>query len=226
MTKRRLACCAMLALVSACQSDLDVEQAVIQWLEWPAEVQVATPFDARAILIPPVCFPHTFAPRVTTDDSAVTLATYFLVNRAVDPVCPPTAASVSPLPNITLDAAVPVPGLAAPGTFEMRGAIPGDPAANTTPGFVPLRIFGEVSVRTANPDASRRNAGGFVLLRIDEHACARIQPARQFNPGLEYVLEDQADTTGLNSAFVRGYIYDAPVPVCGQTRVFHLLWTN
>ena len=226
MTKRRLACCAMLALVSACQSDLDVEQAVIQWLEWPAEVQVALPFEARAILVPPACVPHTFRPRVTSNDSAITVAPYFLVNRNADPICPPTELSFSPLPIIRLDTAVTMPGLHAPGTLKMLATVPADPAANTVPGYVPVRFFGEVTVRAADPDTARRNAGGVVTMRIDEQGCARIQPAGPFSAGLEYMLEDQTDTTGLNSAFVRGYIYDAPVPVCGQARVFHLLSTN
>ena len=41
-----------------------------------------------------------------------------------------------------------------------------------------------------------------------------------------YVLEDQGDTTGLMNAFVRGYIHDAAAPVCGETRVLHLLSRN
>jgi len=41
-----------------------------------------------------------------------------------------------------------------------------------------------------------------------------------------FVLEDQADTTGLNYAFVRGYFHEATTPVCGQTRVFHLVSRN
>jgi hypothetical protein len=49
-----------------------------------------------------------------------------------------------------------------------------------------------------------------------------VQPGGSFNPEVALVLEDQADTTGLSNAFVRGYIHDAVTPVCGETRVFHL----
>ena len=51
---------------------------------------------------------------------------------------------------------------------------------------------------------------------------ARILPLGLYDPDSGLVLEDQADTAGLSSAFVRGYIYDVAAPVCGQTRVFHL----
>ena len=215
------------AVLAACESDLQVEQAAIQWLEWPAEVRAETPFQARAILVPPVCFPHVLKPRVTTDQAAVTLSPYFLVQQT-EPVCPPTVLSVSPLPNITLDTAFTMPGLAAssPRTYEMRATVPPDPAANTAPGYVPVRTFGDVSVRLADPDTARRNAGGTVILRIDDQGCALILPAAQFTPGLEYVLEDQADTAGLSWAFVRGYVHEVTTPVCGQTRVFHLLSKN
>lgn len=223
MSRRFFGCCAMLGIVAACESDFSIEQATIQWLEWPAEVQVAMPFEARALLVPPACVPHTFEARVTANASAVTLAPYFLVNRNADPICPPTELSFAPLPIITLDTAVAMPGLNAPGTLEMRATTPVDPAANTTPGHVSARLFGDVTVRAADPDTSRRNAGGLVIVRIDEQGCARIQPAAQFNPGLEYVLENQADSVGLSYTFVRGYLHEVPTPVCGFTRVFHRL---
>ncbi len=41
-----------------------------------------------------------------------------------------------------------------------------------------------------------------------------------------FVLEDQADTLGFSLGFVSGYIHDAPAPVCGETRVFHLVSRN
>lgn len=223
MTRHFLGCGTLLAVLAACESDFSVEQAAIQWLEWPAEVQVALPFEARAILVPPACVPHTFQSRVTANDSAVTVAPYFLMNRNADPICPPTTLSFAPLPLIRLDTAVTMPGLNAPGTLEMLATVPADPAANTAPGYAPVRFFGEVTVRAADPDTSRRNAGGVVTMRIDEQGCARIQPAGPYSPDLEYMLEDQVDTTGLNAAFVRGYLHNAAAPVCGFTRVFHLV---
>jgi hypothetical protein len=34
------------------------------------------------------------------------------------------------------------------------------------------------------------------------------------------------DTVGLAGAFVTGYVHDAAAPVCGETRVFHLITRN
>jgi len=96
-----------------------------------------------------------------------------------------------------------------PYTFPLRGGLR-------------VRSFGEVIVRPSDPDTVRRNAGGRVALRIDDQGCARIQPGGLLSTGLEYVLEDQADTTGLMLAFVHGYLHDVTTPVCGETRVFHL----
>ena len=58
-----------------------------------------------------------------------------------------------------------------------------------------------------------------------DNTAARIARAAGSAP-VGYLLEDQADTTGLMNAFVRGYIHHAAAPVCGETRVFHLLSRN
>ncbi|HXG96362.1 MAG TPA: hypothetical protein VNJ06_04530 [Gemmatimonadales bacterium] len=61
---------------------------------------------------------------------------------------------------------------------------------------------------------------------VDNGGCVRLLPAGYPQPPQGFVLEDQADTTGLNYAFVRGYFHEATTPVCGQTRVFHLVSRN
>jgi len=81
-------------------------------------------------------------------------------------------------------------------------------------------------VRPAGPDQSRRIAAGTVVKSVDTQGCVRVSPVALYHPGAALVLEDQADTTGLNYAFVRGYIHEAAAPVCGQTRVFHLVSRN
>ena len=93
-------------------------------------------------------------------------------------------------------------------------------------GGTPVRTFGDVVVRLSNPDTSRRNAAGLVFWRVDNTGCVRIRPLAYVDGGLGFVLEDQADTVGLMYAFARGYFHDAATPVCGQTRVFHLLSRN
>jgi hypothetical protein len=221
------ACTAIVAL-SACESDLEVHPATIQWLEWPAEVLVGTPFKARSFLLPPVCFEHRFKPGLTLDQSAVTIAPYYLVKPG-QPICPPTASASDLLPNPGLDTVLTLPALTVPNsrTFEMRASANAD-APNPQPGVgnLPIRTFGDVTVRMSNPDASRTNVAGRVIVQIDNQGCARIQPGGFFSPGVEYVLEDQADTAGVSFAFVRGYLHDVTTPVCGQTRVFHLVTVN
>lgn len=223
MTMRALRCAPIAALLIACGPNTDVQPAAVHWMDWPAEVLVSKPFEVRMILYPPVCFPHRFRAGAAADESAVTFAPYFLVERA-EPICPPTI--LDQLPSIVLDTLVAAPRLAAssPRTSEMRAASLFD--STSAPGGLPVRTFGAVTVRPSDPDTSRRNAGGFVVLRIDDQGCVRVTPMGYDTPDAGLVLEDQADTTRFSFAFVRGYIHEVPVPVCGQTRVFHLLARN
>jgi hypothetical protein len=221
MTPRALGYAAVVALSVACDPGIIRQSGSIEWLEWPAEVKSATSFQARAILLPPACLPHQFRPGRSVEQSAITFEPYWLV-EPVRSVCPPTGPDHALLPDIRLDTLLAVPGLAAssPRTVEMR-------AATSAPISEPvIRTFGDVTVRPADPDTSRRNAAGRVTLRVDEQGCARIQPGGFFYPVPEYVLEDQADTAGIAFAFVRGYLHDVATPVCGQTRVFHLVTVN
>jgi len=210
-----------MAALAACDSGLEIQPAYVQWMEWPAEVSVATPFTARMLVPFPACHRSVFKPAVSENQSAVTFAPYFLVEGGA-PVCLPSPAlDVAPVPFLALDTVITAPGLATTvaRTFEMRAtAFVATPTSTTNAG----RTFGDVTVRPSNPDPSRRNAGGIVRLWVDNSSCARILAAGYPQPPQGFVLEDQADTTGLNYAFVRGYIHDAATPVCGQTRVFNL----
>jgi hypothetical protein len=220
---------AMLMAVAACDSGLDMQPAVVQWMEWPAEVQVAMPFTVRQVMTFPSCHRWVFKPAVSADQSALTFAPYFLVERG-DPVCLPSPAvfDVFPVPFLGLDTVSTAPGLATTlaRTFEMRATAPvSAPTPGPGPGDTPVRTFGDVTVRLSNPDSSRHNAGGIVRMSVDVGGCVRLWPGGfpgYVGASTGLVLEDQADTTGLNYAFVRGYIHEAAAPVCGQTRVFHL----
>jgi hypothetical protein len=219
---------AMLVGVAACDSDLDVQPAIVQWMEWPAEVVAAKPFTVRLLMGFPACHKWVFKSAVSVDQSAVTFAPYFLVERG-EPVClpSPAAADVFPVPFLGLDTVMIAPGLTAsvPRTFEMRASAAVN-AATPTPsaGDPPVRTFGDVTARLSDPDTSRRNAGGVVTMWVDNSGCVRVLPGGY--PGSPLVLEDQADTTRLNYAFVRGYIHEVATPVCGQTHVFHLVTRN
>lgn len=219
-----------IGFLAACDSDLDVQPAMVQWMEWPAEVTAATPFSVRLVMPFPACHRWVFKPAVSSDQSAVTFAPFFLVERG-DPVCLPAPAEVGvfPLPFLALDTVSMAPGLATTvaRTFEMRGsAAVYAPTPTPGAGDSPVRTFGAVTVRLSNPDTSRRNAGGLVTMWVDDAGCVRILPGASPPAPPSLVLEDQSDTTGLNYAFVRGYIHDATTPVCGQTRVFKLVSRN
>jgi len=216
---------ALLAGLTACDSGLEIEPASVQWMEWPAEVSVATPFTARMLVPFPACHRSVFKPAVSENQSAVTFAPYFLVEGGA-PVCLPSPAlDVAPVPFLALDTVITAPGLATTvaRTFEMRATAF---VATSTTNTNAVRTFGDVTVRLSNPDTSRRNAGGVATLLLDGGGCARLRPAGYLQPPQGYVLEDQADTTGLNYAFVRGYLHEAAAPVCGQTRVFKLVSRN
>ena len=220
-------CIPLLAALAACDSGLDVQPAIIQWMEWPAEVVAAKPFSVHLLTGFPACHKWVFKSAVSADQSAVTFAPYFLVERG-EPVCLPVPETLEifPVPNLGLDTSVVAPGLATAveRTFEIRASTTVNaPPPSPSVGDIPVRTFGDVIVRLSNPDSSRRNAAGIVTLSVDIPGCARVHPGGYFS-GL--VLEDQADTTGLNSAFVRGYIHEVATPVCGQTRVFHLVTRN
>jgi hypothetical protein len=216
----------MLAVLAACESGVDVAPAVVQWMEWPAEVPVATPFSVR-LLVPRVsCRQGTFRSSVAVDQSAVTFAPYFLLRGPA--YCPPTVQAID-LPYFALDTVGTAPGLDASyaRTFEMRASTSVyAPTPSPSTGDQPVRTFGDVTVRLSNPDGSRRNAAGFATTFVDNAGCVRVLPARPSGADAGWVLEDQADTMGLTYAFVRGYIHEAATPVCGQTRVFHLVSRN
>ncbi len=216
----------IMAVVAACDPDVEVSPAIVQWMEWPAEVAVATPFTVRLLVPFPGCNRGAFKSGVSADESAVTFAPYFLVNS--NGYCPPTGQAID-VPYWALDTVATSPGLASSfaRSFEMRAAAsvyspPPNPGYNDQP----VRTFGEVTVRLAGPDLSRRNAAGFVNLIVDNTGCVRVQPVGYHQADAGFILEDQADTTGPVSAFVRGYIHEAATPVCGQTSVFHLVSRN
>ena len=216
----------LVAAIAACESGAEVAPAVVQWMQWPAEVQVGKAFDVRLIVPYASCRRGAFRPGVAVDQSAVTFAPYFILSGPE--ICPPEPLDFT-VPYFALDTTGTAPGLDASSsrTFEMRAAafvfVPTPEPYN---GGQPVRTFGDVTVRLSNPDASRTNGAGYVSLFRDYAGCARIAPNGYYNPDVAVVLEDQADTTGLSYAFVRGYIYEVAAPVCGQTRVFHVVSRN
>lgn len=218
---RAFYCLAVLAALVGCKSDNAIEPVPteVKWMEWPAEVTAATPFTVRLLVPWPFCdqnCPFNFG--TSTDESAVTFAPYFLEERNDVLVI---AGALRPY-HEALDTVATVAGLAAsvPRTVGMRGASYGiTPPPDA--GLLPF-TFGTLALRSSDPDTSRRNASGVANKGRDNLGCVRLGPDGTNDPGLRYVLDDQADTTRFWYKFVRGYIYDSATPVCGETRLFHI----
>lgn len=215
---------AFLLPVAAC-SDAVVPTATV-WMDWPAEVRAEQPFRVRMVVFYP-CAARDFRVGRSVGASNVTLAPYFLEQRD-DVFC---IAASAPSPSITagnLDTAAIAPGFeaAAPRTIDLRTFATGISVVPAVVGHErPLTIFGTFTVRPASDPAPllvRRNAGGNVTVEVDTSGCTRVRPAGLYLPGSAMVLDSAVDTVGLSGRFVRGYIYDAPAPICGETRVFHL----
>lgn len=215
--------------VSACsEPDSRIEPAQVGWMEWPAEVSVTTPFSARLIGYNPSCAQVLkFVTAPTVDQSAVTFEPYFLITGQPN-YCRLDVAGSGPLDTASIrlvaqffDTKADVPGLEAEfsRTYEMRAGTTVS-TRNFLAGF-PIRTFGDITVRTAQVENGRTNAGGTAYASRDSLGCVSLHPFG-FYPG--YVIENPpADTAQYWSAFVRGYIYDAPAPVCGESKVFHLV---
>lgn len=213
-----------LGLLLACDGpDRKVDPVSVQWMDWPAEVNAGQPFRTRLVVWGVCAQDPQFRAGASADQSAVTFEPYYLVgNEQI--FC--TNLRDATLLVSAMDTAGTAPGLAAPAarTYEMRAGA--EVFFARAAESIPVRHFGDVTVRPSGANPSQRNGGGTVYLQVDSLGCARISPLGLYNPNSTLVLEDQADTTGLMNAFVRGYIHDAAAPVCGETRVFHLLSRN
>jgi hypothetical protein len=214
--------------VAACsEPDTRIEAAQVSWMEWPAEVLAATSFTVRVAGYGGQCGPEVkLVIDPSIDQSAVTFAPYFLLPRAPDPCryLDGDGFSVASLQRPFYDTRAAVPGLEAqvPRTYEIRGAT--DASARDALNAFPIRTFGEITVRSAGVAAERLNAGGFAFTVRDSLGCVTLQPYAVY-PG--YVVENPpADTTTYWSGFVRGYLYEPVAPVCGASRVFHLVTQN
>jgi hypothetical protein len=222
--------CVSLAAFAACsEPDGDIIAAEVNWMEWPAEVLASEPFSVRLIGYAVSCREvlH-FDPGATVDASAITFEPFFLVSRNLGP-CPLyerriTLGSRSPIIPPFFDTRAPVSGLTppAPRSYEIRGAA--DVSTDVgSPRSLPVRTFGEVTVRSVGADPSRTNVGGMVYTYRDTTGCLVIAP---FGIGNGYVVENPPDTTTYWSAFVRGYLHKPAASVCGAREVFHLVSRN
>lgn len=214
-----------LGLLLACDGPkVNVDPVSVQWMDWPAEVNAGQPFRTRLVVWGVCALNPQFRAGASADQSAVTFEPYYVVADKQQIFC--AALRETTLLVIAVDTAGTAPGLAAQTsrTYEMRAGAEVF-IAGAAPS-IPVRRFGDVIVRPTGADRSQRNGGGTVYLQVDSLGCARLSPLGLYNPTSALVLEDQADTAGLSGAFVTGYTHDATAPVCGETRVFHVVTRN
>ncbi len=210
-------------VVACSEPDTRVEPAQVSWMEWPAEVSAATPFTVRLVGYGVSCVEVVkFVTKPSVDQSAVTFEPYFLLTGQ-----PQFCRELTPSSRIIapfFDTRSAVPGLEAqvPRTYEIRAGT--DVSAREAAAALPIRTFGDVTVRSAQVESGRINAGGLAYATRDSLGCVTLSPAGVY-PG--YVIENPpADTARFWSAFVRGYIYEPAAAVCGNSKVFHLVTRN
>ncbi len=203
-------------------------------MEWPGEVLAGAPFDARLMGYGPGCYRRAeLQVPMTVDMSSVTMEPYFLVDGSSDVLCVRADRAAPTTPVLIdvgfYDTTAAIAGLPAPTprTYEMRAAAsvyaPDAPAREQSIEVLPVRTFGEVTVRTAPPLAATRNVGGYAFLSRESAECTRVVPAF-LAPG--FVVENPPPGSGDAYGFVRGFLYTATEPVCGETRLLHVLSWN
>jgi hypothetical protein len=218
--------------VVACSTEPDtrIEAAQVTWMEWPAEVLTATPFTVRLVGYSVSCVEVVkFVTEPTVDQSAVTFEPYFLLTGQpgycrLDVAGAPRVdtASIRIIAQF-FDTRAAVRGLEAqiPRTYEIRAGTDVSTPERLTGMGLPVRTFGEVTVRSAQVATERINAGGRAYASRDSLGCVTLSAFGVY-PG--YVIENPpADTAPYWSGFVRGYIYAPAAPVCGESKVFHLV---
>ena len=215
-----LAVALCLGVLAACESSGKISPTTLVWMDWPAEVNANESFRTRLVTWGVCASNPRFYSGVSANSEAVTFSPYYLVDENVV-YC---AAARESFLVVAIDTAGTAPGLSAlvSRAYEMRGAVAGFLRENKTEDYYPVWMFGEVHVVPSGANSTRRNGAGTVSLQLDSLSCARIYPTGLYDPSGGLVLDDQADTAGVAYAFVRGYVYDSPVPVCGETRLFHL----
>lgn len=168
----------------ACEPDVEISPATVEWMEWPAEVPAATPFSVR-LIVSRTCLQGTFQPGISADESAVTFEPYWLIERNAETACLPEARQFD-IYYVALDTVGTAPGLAADfaRTFEMRAA-----AAPLAGAKLPVRTYGDVTVRPSNPDGAAApgpdlpaNCWTVPAVAGCNPAAPLVHPARQDRP--------------------------------------------
>ena len=167
------------------------------WMEWPAQVQEGAP--ASVLIVGGMTCGAEYVRRYEVDqiNRTVLFNPYEIV---------PENPCVNIAPSLFVDR-IDVLDLRA-GTYQLQS---GD------------RVFGEVVVTPDPPDAPALVGAGTATFVRDPDGCFRVRPAMTYFAHM-MPLQDQADTTAdWTNALVTGHIIEAASPICGVTRIFHLL---
>lgn len=220
---------AVFSTLAACGGpNPQIQLVEVYWMEWPSEEDSGQGFNVRLLVEFPCVGQAQLVAAPTADNSALTFAPFFVVSSP--PICPlypsaVAAASSALVYGYAKDTTVLAPGLGAAyaRTFEVRGAAGVSVAQAAS--ALPVRTFGEITIRPDSAVATRTNVGGEVLAAYrDSLGCLRVRPYGILaTPG--YLVENP-DTAVTAGAFVRGYLYAPATPVCGENRVFHLVSVN
>lgn len=195
----------MMLAVAGCAepSNVDVVRAAPAWMEWPAEVRAGVPFQVRLVNYAPGCYAR-LELRVYVDRGASALAfrLEWLVEGPSNVLCLRD-------PGYS-DTLVTIAGLAATAdrTYDLT-TIPPDRG--------PVVTVGTVLVRPSAPLSDQTNGAGYASGATDIEGCAVMQ--RPFEAPIPVDNPPGATWEG----FVRGYFFTPAAPLCGQSRVFHVV---
>ena len=205
MTRCTLVVIAALGLACTEPETGEVIPAQPFWIEFPAEVREAEPFDLRVVVWGPGCYEHQeLRVHVMVGTSYVTVRSEFVVDGQNNSV----ACLRDPAPY---DTTVTVPGLALiPNAAYVIEIVPS--------GQTPWIPSGSVAIRGASEsiDRDKIRAAGAVTGTTDIEGCAVMQ--RPFDAPIP--VENPPSATWIG--FVRGYLFTPAAPLCGQTRAFHI----
>lgn len=190
------------SFLPACKEDgphIEQQQLGVMWMQWSAQVQEGQP--VRVLIVGDLGCSGEYVRHYEIDHNNHTIL--FNPYKLWEPE---RECVLGIVPELFADS-IDVLGLQA-GTYQLQSSD---------------RTFGEVVVTPTPPDAPPLIGAGSATFVRDPDDCLRIRPALT-SFGLTLPLQDQADTTtSWSMAFVSGHILDTASPVCGVTRVFHLL---
>ena len=168
------------------------------WVEWPSEARANDPFQIRFVGILPACG-ASYVRSWDVNQASFTIDFHPLSFVPDRPRCE------SIVPTMFDDR---IAFTLAAGTYEIR-----------SDGLV----FGRVVV-SLDPGTSRVNAAGLAEAALDQQSCLRLRP--MVLPVVKPLpIENSAEAVAV-SGFVTGYLADVATPLCGETRVFHLIAAN